>query len=515
MKYFIQTYGCAMNTTDSERVASVLERLGYEAAKSKEETDMLVLNTCSVRQKAEDRVLGLRKVLKALKNENEELKVGITGCMVRETSTRKTARELDEKGKLVKIKSRPRPELIEKKKSLSMYGLHSQGVKRDPLLNTMPELDLAFRIEDVARLPDLLSEVDPTLKFKDKIDEGTLENYFKINPNIETKYSVFVPVMTGCDKFCTYCIVPYTRGREVSRDYNDILKECEERVEAGAVEITLVGQTVNTYGLSYADKKSGEFERFLNPKDWAAAHPQLGQKAKQAGQLHANKISPFAALLRDVDKLKSKGLRRLRFTSPHPRDFHDDVIAAMAESETVCPYFHMPVQAGSDPVLRRMNRNYSKEEYMNILKKIKKAMPGCAISTDIIVGFCGETEEEFEETLNMYREMEWDFCFLARYSPRKGTYSEKKLKDDVSPAEKASRWHRLNEVMLKSCAKKYGAFVGREVEVLVTSQDGQACRGRTPEFKEVTFNSGRQLIGKIVPLKITEARETMLYGELV
>lgn len=442
-----------MNTSDSERVASVLERLGYAPTQKREDADFLVFNTCSVRQKAEDRVLGLRQMLAELKENNPNLNVAITGCMTRKSSTQET-----------------------------------EG-KKDALLRRMPELDIAFRIEDLPELPKLIQEVAPSLNFQDQLDEGTLENYFKIAPKKETDYSVFVPIQTGCDKFCTYCIVPYTRGREYSRDFQDILQECEKHVSEGALEITLVGQTVNTYGKSFADKKSGNFTQYG--------------------------ASPFATLLREVDKLKAKGLKRLRFTSPHPRDFTDEVIEAMTESETVCPYIHMPVQSGDNRTLRRMNRNYKAEEYIEIMNKIKAAIPQMAISTDIIVGFCGESEEEFENTLQMYRELEWDWCFLARYSPRKGTYSEKKLEDDIPQKEKARRWHALNDLMLEIAAKKHQAFINKETEVLVTSQIGQTCSGRTPEFKEVFFKSGRPLVGQIVPVKITEATHLNLKGELI
>lgn len=441
-----------MNTSDSERVASVLERLGYEKAATLEESDFLAFNTCSVRQKAEDRVTGLRPKLAELRKHNPQIKFAITGCMVRNTTTQE-----------------------------------SEG-KKDDLLHRMPEVDMAFRIEDVAQLPDLLKEVDPKMEFADKLDEGTLENYFKIAPRKDANYSVFVPIMTGCDKFCTYCIVPFTRGREYSRNFDDIIAECTKHVEEGALEITLVGQTVNTYGLSFNDRKSGQFESF--------------------------ELNPFATLLREVDKLKAKGLKRLRFTSPHPRDFHDDVITAMAECETVSPYFHMPVQSGDNRTLRRMNRNYTMEEYMDILAKIRKAIPNVAISTDIIVGFCGETEDEFERTFQMYKELEWDWCYLARYSPRKGTYSEKKLPDDVPTAEKAKRWHRLNELMMDIAAKKAATLVGETVEVLVNTQIGESCSGRTDTFKEVKFRSGRSLVGKIVPVTITKVESIEIFGEL-
>jgi tRNA-2-methylthio-N6-dimethylallyladenosine synthase len=452
MKYHIVTYGCQMNTSDSERIASVLERLGYTKAKSEKEADFLAFNTCSVRQKAEDKVLGLRHKLTELKKNNSRLRVAITGCMVRDTSTQKV------KG------------------------------KRDKLLLTMPELDMAFRIEDVAQLPDLIKAVDPSIIFEDTLDEGTLENYFNIVPKKASPYSVFVPIMTGCDKFCTYCIVPFTRGREYSRDFDEILAECEKHVNEGALEITLVGQTVNSYGLSFNDKKSGKFEAFG--------------------------ASPFAALLREVDKLYAKGLRRLRFTSPHPRDFNDTLIETLGELKTICPYIHMPVQSGDDRTLRRMNRNYTVEEYKTIMRKLQKALPGCAISTDIIVGFCGETDDEFETTLKMYEEMEWDMCYHAKYSPRKGTYSERQLPDDIPAKVKADRWHRLNEILLATAAKKHAAFVGQTLEVLVTQQIGQSCVGRSPHFKEVQFKSGRPLTGTLVPVTITKSGVFHLEGEL-
>ena len=453
MKYAIQTFGCAMNLSDSERVASILERLGYAATKDEKEADLLVLNTCSVKQKAEDRVYGLRKVFAKLHEGKPSMKIAITGCMIRKTSTQKAEES------------------------------------RDDILDVMPEVDLAFRIEEVAKIPDLLKELDPTLNFDDELDEGELENYFQIVPTLATGYSVFVPIMTGCDKFCTYCIVPFTRGREKSRNFEDIVAECKKHVEAGALEITLVGQTVNSYGLSFNDRKSGAFAA-------------LG-------------ASPFATLLREIDKLSEKGLSRLRFTSPHPRDFSDELIQTLGSLKTICPYIHMPVQSGDDAVLRRMNRNYRTPEYKEIMRKLQKAIPGCAISTDIIVGFCGETEEEYENTYKMYEEMEWDMCFLSRYSPRKGTYSQKSLKDDISHKTKEARWHKMNELLKATSAKKHAAMIGKKVEVLVTEQIGQTCRGRTREFKEIQFSSGRKLVGQEVPVQVTDASVFYLKGELL
>lgn len=451
MKYAIQTFGCAMNYSDSERVASVLERLGYELAASTAEADVLVLNTCSVKQKAEDRVYGLRKILEKLHDENPALKVAVTGCMIKKTSTQKTEEA------------------------------------RDPILDVMAEVDIAFRIEEVAKLPQLLKELDSSMEFNDTLDDGELDNYFKIIPTKASKFSVFVPIMTGCDKFCTYCIVPFTRGREKSRDFDEVVEECRKHVEAGALEITLVGQTVNSYGLSFNDKKSGRFEKYGK--------------------------TPFAKLLREVDKLQEKGLSRLRFTSPHPRDFSDELIQTLGELKTICPYFHMPIQSGDDAVLRRMNRNYRSAEYKDIMKKIQKAIPGCAISTDIIVGFCGETDAEFENTCQMYEELAWDNCFASRYSPRKGTYSERSFPDDVPAKVKAARWHKMNEIIKRCAEKKHATFVGKTVEVLVTEQIGQTCTGRTREYKEIQFRSGRPLVGKLVMVKVTAATTFALKGE--
>lgn len=452
MRYFIKTFGCAMNYSDSERVAAVLERLGYQHTADEESADLLLLNTCQVKQKAEDRVFGLRKNLHVLHKKNKHLKIGVTGCMVRKSSTQKNESN------------------------------------RDHILDVMSEVDFAFRIEDLAKIPDFLKELDPGLSFKDVLDDGTLENYFKISPKKSSNYSVFVPVSTGCDKFCTYCIVPYSRGREFSRDFDEVLAECEKHVNEGAIEITLVGQTVNSYGLSFNDKKSGKFAKYGK--------------------------SPFASLLKAVDRLSEKGLKRLRFTSPHPRDFFDELIDTMATLKTICPYIHMPVQSGDDRVLQRMNRNYRTKEYKEIMRKIKTRMPNCAISTDIIVGFSGEMEEEYENTLNMYKELEWDFCYLSRYSSRKGTYAEKKMKDDVSQKTKAERWHKLNNLLKEISKKKHHAFIGKQVEVLVTQQIGQTCIGRSAEYKEVKFKSGRSLIGQLANVKILKSGTFQLEGEL-
>ena len=454
MKYFVRTFGCQMNYSDSERISTVLEYLDFTPATSQKDADLLILNTCSVRQKSEDRVFGLRKTLAALKKKNKDLKIAITGCMVRKTS----ARTGTQKNK-----------------------------KIDPVLQVMPEIDIAFKIDELLLLPELLGKGSLSKNISETTPEDN--NYFRINPKKETPFSVFVPIMTGCDKFCTYCIVPYARGREKSRDFDEVIAECKKHVEEGALEITLVGQTVNSYGLSFIDEQSGKFEH-------------LGE-------------SPFAALLTEVDKLYKLGLKRLKFTSPHPRDFNETLIKTLPKLKTLCPHIHMPVQSGDNDVLRRMNRNYTVEEYKKIMQGIKKAIPNIAISTDIIVGFCGETDKEFENTLRMYKEMEWDMCYFAQYSPRKGTYSYLNLKNDVPAKTKLARWHILNELLKKTACKKHKPFLGKTVEVLVSTQKGKTCTGRTPEEKEIEFESAKNLVGKIVSVKVTAVSNFYLTGELI
>lgn len=456
MKYFIKTYGCQFNYSDSERTSAVLETVGFQPTEQEENADFIIFNTCSIRQKAEDRVYGMMPRMEELKQRNKRLKVAITGCMVRKSSTRKT-------------------------------------IEPDPLLKNLDMLDLTFRIEDVAALPNFLKEVDPEISLRDAPDEfdvGTLKNYFSIHPKYASKFQTFVPIARGCDKFCAFCIVPFTRGREKSRDMDEILAECEKLVDNGCKEITLLGQNVDSYGLSYLDREEKRF-----------APLALGEKIY------------FTRLLEELDALKVKGLKRVRWTSPHPKDLTDDVIEAVARLKTQMPYIHLPVQAGSNAMLRRMNRPYTRERYLELIKKIRDAMPDCAISTDIIVGFCGETEEMFEETYCLFEEVRWDMAYLAQYSMRKFTAAYRVMKDDVPKAEKERRWHRLNEILTRISLEKHRAFVGKTVEVLVERCDNGVCEGRSEHFKRTQFNGTPDLIGQIVSVKVTEGYEWHMTGK--
>lgn len=438
-----------MNKSDSERLASTLENMGYSKTDEHEKSNFIVFNTCSVRQKAEDRVFGMMKEMAKLKENKQKLLVGITGCMTRVSSTRNSE-------------------------------------KRDKLLSRLESLDIVFRIEDLPKLGSLLEEANPEFAPKE-VDEGELKNYFEINPRYSNKFQAFVPIMTGCDKFCTYCIVPFTRGREVSRSIDEIAEEIEKLVANGCVEVTILGQNVNSYGLSWADKRSNKYN-YDTP--------------------------PFVQLLKRIDQIE--GLKRLRFTSPHPQDMTPDVVDILANGRTLMPYIHLPVQSGSNEVLRRMNRNYTREDYLKIIKNIRDLMPDCTISTDIIVGFPGETEEQFMDTYDLFKEVEFDMSFTARFSPRRGTAAERLMTDNVTREEKAKRWHMLNDLLKEISARKHRAFIGKTVEVLVEDYNEETgeCTGTTPHFKRAQFKGSPELLGQFVDVKVNGSATWLLKGKL-
>jgi len=362
-----------------------------------------------------------------------------------------------------------------------------ESEEKDKLLNRSKHTDFVFRIEDLPKLPKIIMQFWPDISFNE-IEEANLKNYFQINPIYTTKAQAFVPISTGCDNFCTYCIVPYSRKREKSRSINDVVRECETLVENGCLEITLLGQNVNSYGLSNIDKKTDKFKDIE---------------------------SPFVYLLERIDALKSKGLKRLRFTSNHPKDLSDELIQAMARLETLMPYLHLPVQSGSDEVLKRMNRHYTADWYRNLIKKLRKAVPGIAISTDIIVGFCGETEDQFMDTYKLFEDIEWDMCYLAQYSNRKGTFASQNMEDDISPEVKNERWHRLNELLKRSALKGHKVFEGKVVKVLVEKCKHGECEGRSEHFKTVVFSSNKDLVGTIQRVHVNKGREWRLEGDLI
>ncbi len=453
LKYQILTYGCQMNYSDSERMEAYMEALGFANTDKLEDTDIILLNTCSIKQKAEDKVLGKMRELKTLKAK-KDITVIITGCMVRKSSSR-------------------------------------YSEKRDPLFPRVKELDIALRTEELPKLAELLREINPVMKIKE-IEEENLEDYLKIDAthaSYDTNAQALLPISNGCDKFCTYCIVPYSRGREKSRKTEDILKEAEKLVENGCKEITLIGQTVNSYGLSNYDQ---EKENFKDPD-----------------------CEPFVHLLKQLDKLHKKGLQRVRFTSPHPAYMSDQLITAMATLKTQMPYLHLPIQAGDNSLLKRMNRPYTIEQYREIIQKLREAIPDISISTDIIVGFCGETEEEFQRTRDRFKEFGFEHAYLAQYSDRKGTTANRFMKDDIPTKTKKQRWETMNELLKKQSENALKRFIGKTVNVLVEEQDDDLCTGRSENFKTVQFQSDKNLLGEIVPVKITGKVPWVLKGELL
>jgi len=500
LKYFIQTFGCQMNYSDTERVASVLEKAGYLKAEKLEEVDLFIFNTCSIKQKGEDRVYGIIKNIALMKRANPRLLIGITGCMVRQTSSR-----------------------------------NSEWEKKDDLVKNLHSLDFVFHITDTHKLAEILAEAEPTLELPNEISSqnppqianapkagdylagSTSSNtspeipesrldYLQVAPTYATKFQAFVPIQIGCDKYCTYCIVPYSRGREQSRKMSEIVSECRQLVENGCKEITLVGQTVNSYGLSDLDKKNGLFEDYHQAEAITRATTQL----------------PFIKLLQEINALSELGLNRLRYTSPHPRDLSDQLIEAHATLKTLCPYIHLPIQSGDNQVLAKMNRKYTVEQYREKVQKLRRAVPNCVITTDIIVGFCGETDAQFQSTARLFREIRWDQAYISRYSQRQGTVAGKYFPDDVPTPVKAQRWHTLNNSLREISLEKNQAYLDRTLEVLVERFDPltKEYEGRSREMKVVQFQGDKpttnpDLVGQILQIKITKALPWVLKGERV
>jgi tRNA-2-methylthio-N6-dimethylallyladenosine synthase len=448
MKYVIQTYGCQMNTSDSERIVTVLDKMGYEPCKAFKEADLIILNTCAVKKKSEDRIYGLGKQFKVLKEQNPNLVIGITGCVIRNET-----------------------------------GLRHES--KEEIFKTMDDVDFAFRIRDLMRLPEMLGRLH---KIKGAEGIKDLANYFHIDPTIGNISQVFIPIMSGCNNFCAYCIVPYARGREESRSMAEILDEVGKAAKRGAKEINLVGQNVNTYKPSDVDPQSKE--------------------------------SPFAQLLRKIDQVK--GVDRIRFYTVHPKDMSDDIIDLYGELRTMTPHLHLPVQSGSNSVLKRMNRLYTVERFKELVAKMRKRIPRMSISTDIIVGFCGETEEEFMESYNLIQELKIDLVYVSKYSEREGTLAAKTLKDDVPKEVKIDRFERITDGMMRVSHEYNQPFIGKTVRVLVERIRKGYADGKIPEFKMCRFpikgmsaDEANRLIGQYVNVKVEKALEWALEGKTI
>lgn len=434
--YIIYTFGCQMNEHDTETIKGLLEQMGYRSTENRKEADIILLNTCAIRENAEDKVFGELGHLKGLKTEKPELLLGVCGCMSQE------------EGVVNRI--------------LQKHGF----------------VDMIFGTHNIHRLPYLIQEA---LFSKEMVVEvwskegDIIENL----PKKREGMRAWVNIMYGCDKFCTYCIVPFTRGKERSRRPEDVIAEVRELARQGFKEITLLGQNVNAYGKDFTDR------------DYT-----------------------FANLMDDIRLID---IPRVRFTTSHPRDFDDALIDVLAKGGNLVEHIHLPVQSGSSEVLKRMSRKYSREHYLELARKIKERVPNASLTTDIIVGFPGETDEQFEDTLSLVREVGYDFAYTFIYSPREGTPAAA-MEDNVPMEVKKERLQRLNELINELCRTSNDKMKGQVVEVLVEGEsknNDQVLSGRTRSNKLVHFEGDKSLIGSFVNVEITDPMTWYIKGNIV
>ena len=478
--YYIETYGCQMNVADSEVVASILAEVGYVPVRDIKKADLILVNTCSIRENAEQRVWGRLDLFRSEKKKRPQVIVGVLGCM---------AERLKEK-------------LLESNKMVDMV-VGPDAYRDLPML-----LDTAATSHSVVNV--LLSRE---------------ETYADISPvRLDNNgVSAFISIMRGCNNMCAYCVVPYVRGAERSRDPETIVREAREVFDQGYREVTLLGQNVNSYSWTSNNSTNPHpsFTRGLTVKK--LPNGQFPGGASLQGSLLPRKVSPptnqniidFATLLDMIASINP--LLRIRFSTSHPKDLSDDVLEVMAKHDNICKHIHLPVQSGSSAVLERMNRKYTREWYMSRIAAINRILPGCTLSTDIIAGFCGETEEEHEETLSLMKEVGFDFAYMFKYSERPDTRAARHLEDDVSDNTKT---RRLNEIIalqneLSAISKK--ADIGNTFEVLVegkAKKPASAMMGRTTGNKVVIFQTSGVNPGEYVKVKITDATSATLIGKL-
>ncbi len=440
-RFYVRTFGCQMNEHDSERIAGLLAADGMEAAPDAESADVVVLNTCCVRENADNRLYGNLGQLKALKNERPALQIAVAGCLAQKD--------------------------------------------RDLIREKAPHVDVVFGTHNVHRASDLLRqarEEGPVVEILEELEEFPSA----LPAHRDVAHSSWVAIQIGCDNTCAFCIVPAVRGDEVNRRMGDILAEVEALARDGVTEVTLLGQNVNSYG---RDLDAGQYR----PR--------------------------FAELLREIDRVD--GIRRVRFTSPHPKDLRPETIDAMAECETVCEHLHLPLQSGSDRVLARMHRGYTGERYLERLRRAREAVPDLAVTTDIIVGFPGETDADFDDTLAVVREADYDAAYTFVYSPRPGTEAAELTDDFVDPEVSRDRMRRLVDAVEASALEHHEARVGRVEEVLVegpSKKDPAVLTGRTRQNKLLHFappDGERTPAGAYGTVRVTGAAPHHLTGEWV
>ncbi len=453
-KLFIETYGCQMNVADSEVVASVMKMAGYELCESVDDADAVFLNTCSVRDNAEQKVLNRLDTLHAMTRKGKKMIIGVLGCM-------------------------------------------AERVKEDLLENHYA--DLVAGPDAYLTLPDLIAQAETGHKAMN-IELSTTETYRDVMPQriCGTHVGGFVSIMRGCNNFCHYCIVPYTRGRERSRDVESILREVRDLHEHGYKEVTLLGQNVNSY--------LGELK---------SKNEEVNSEGNDVKDDDKSEKVAFPALLRMVAEAVPD--MRIRFTTSHPKDMSDDTLRVIAEMPNICHHIHLPVQSGSDRILKLMNRKYTREWYMDRVKAIRRIIPDCAISTDIFVGYHSETEEDHQMSLSLMREVGYDSAFMFKYSERPGTYASKHLPDDVPEEVKLRRLAEMIELQTKLSAESNAKDVGKEFDVLIegfSKRSREQLFGRTGQNKVVVFDKGNCHIGQTVRVKITGSSSATLKGVL-
>ena len=462
LKYNILTMGCQLNENDSEKICGMVEKMGYIRTENVVDADLVIYNTCCVRENAEERLFGKLGEVKKQKEARGTI-IAIGGCM------------MEEKHIVEKIKNSYKYDVI--------FGTHT--------LQNFPK-DLYNAIIENKRVTDILD-----------IDGEIIEG-LPIRRDDDIKASV--TIMNGCNNFCTYCIVPYVRGRERSRDPEDILNEVRDLASKGYKEITLLGQNVNSY--MRVEREKAKNSLISGEEDVSEGQNKLNMSPNE------NKIDSFAKLLREINKID--GIEKIRFTSPHPKDFTDDVIEAIRDCKKVSKLVHLPLQSGSTEVLKNMNRVYTKDGYLNLVDKMKKNIPEVKFSTDIIVGFPGETEEDFEDTLDVVRKVEFEQIFMFIYSRRVGTPADKQ-KNQIPEEIKHKRFDRLKNLYEEILAKNNERYVGSNQEILVegySKTNDELLTGRTDSNKVVIFKGDSSLIGKIVPIKIVSEHMWYLKGEI-
>ena len=437
-KLFIETYGCQMNVADSEVVASIMGMAGYETTQTLDDADAVFLNTCSVRDNAEQKIINRLEFLNAMRRKRQPLIIGVLGCMA----------------------ERVKEELV-----------------------TNHHADLVVGPDAYLTLPDLIAQVETGHKAIN-VELSTTETYRDVIPQrlCGPHISGFVSIMRGCNNFCHYCIVPYTRGRERSRDVESILNEVRDLRDKGYKEVTLLGQNVNSY-------------MWTNNNGETIAFPQLLRMvAREAPQM------------------------RVRFTTSHPKDMSDETLQVIAEEPNVCRHIHLPVQSGSPRILKLMNRKYTREWYLDRVAAIRRIIPDCGLSTDIFSGYCTETEEDHQASLSLMRECGYDSAFMFKYSERPGTYAAKHLKDDVPEEVKIRRLNELIALQNELSAESNKRCEGRTYEILVegvSKRSRDQLFGRTEQNKVVVFDRGNSHIGDFVTVRITDSSSATLKGELV